>query len=820
MDTHDSLDATQAEQRWNDIAPLVASAQEAYHSSADPILTDDHYDRLVRELRQIESEFPELAEPDSPAARVGAPALFAPVDHLQRLYSLQDVFSVDDLRAWYEGNAAGLVCTAETKIDGLALNLRYEDGFLTLAATRGDGVTGEDVTANARTIAAIPQRLSGSAYPRLMEVRGEVFLPLEEFAAFNESLREKGAKEFANPRNAAAGSLRQKDSAVTATRPLSFIAHGLGALDGVDEATQRLLSTQEGVYEAFASWGIPVSPYNATVSSWQEVLAFVEKYADARYSLVHGIDGAVFKVNSRFEQDDLGATSRVPRWAVAYKYPPEEVETHLIDIQVQVGRTGRVTPYAVLRPVLVAGSTVARATLHNPAEVERKGLLVGDTVVVRKAGDIIPEIVGPVSALRDGTERRWRMPDRCPACGTDLAPAREGDVDIRCPNARSCPAQLAQRVGYIGSRGALDVEALGEETALWLTDPDRRRTDALLALIEGHSLTLEAEDGSTRKVSADLQFLTDRGVVDSDGAVLDSDVLIPEHVQAELGIPRPQEPVLSSEAGLFDLRAEDVRDVWIWQEIRSKGEPTGDFRHVRAAWTKPKWRRAAGGGREISAPSAPGKALAKILDELERAKGKELWRKIVALSIRHVGPTAAKAIAAAYGSLDAARAASVAELSNVEGVGQTIAESFLGWFAESWHAEIVERWAAAGVVFAEEREVVDVPQTLAGMTIVATGSLPGYTRESIKEVIEAHGGRAAGSVSKRTDVVVVGENAGSKAAKAEALGIAMLDAEAFEELLRTGRMRAGGETDGGEGAGDAGVDEATGADPAAGAGDL
>lgn len=779
-----------ARERRDEIAPLLERAQRAYHSGSEPILTDEHYDRLVHELRDIESAFPHLAAGDSPAQRVGAPAAagFAPVDHLERLYSLQDVFSIDDLRSWYEGNAEGRTCTAETKIDGLALNLRYERGRLTVAATRGDGVTGEDVTDNARTIDSIPERLGGEGVPELVEVRGEVFFPLDSFAAFNAAQREAGAKEFANPRNAAAGSLRQKDPRVTAARPLAFVAHGLGALSGAPEPTGERLATQRGTYEAFREWGLPVSPYTRLVETWEEVEAFVARYADARYTLVHGVDGAVFKIDSRAEQARLGSTSRVPRWAVAYKYPPEEVETRLLDIGVQVGRTGRVTPFAVMKPVLVAGSTVAQATLHNPSEVARKGVKIGDTVVVRKAGDIIPEVLGPVDALRDGTERDWRMPERCPSCGAPLAPAKEGDVDVRCPNTASCPAQLAQRIAYIGGRGALDVEALGDETALWLTDPDRRRPDALRALLEGGTLLVEAEDGRTRRIAADRAFFVERGVTDWDGAVIDSRALIPADVQRELGVPAPQTPVLSGEAGLFDLTADKARDVWIWQEVRAGGEPTGDFRCVRAAWTKPKWKKGPDGTMRIARPSEPGKTLVKMIGELEAAKSKELWRKIVALSIRHVGPAAAKAIAAAYGSLESAATASPEDLSELEGVGPVIADSFLTWFDVPWHRQIVETWAAAGVDFAEEREAAAVPQTLAGMTVVATGTLSGYTRQSVKEAIEAHGGSATGSVSKRTSLVLAGDKAGSKAAKARELGIPVIDEEQFAALLDTGEL--------------------------------
>ena len=785
----------EATSRWAEIALLLTEAQTAYHSGDTPKITDEHYDRLIHELRAMETAYPDLAVADSPTQVVGAPAEttgFATVTHLEQLYSLQDVFSLEDLQAWYNGVRvelpSGFEVTAETKIDGLALNLRYENGMLTVAGTRGDGVTGENVTANARTIGVIPERLEGEGWPAVMEVRGEVFFPLKEFAEFNAKLREGGQKEYANPRNAAAGSLRQKDPRATAARPLSFIAHGIGALEGVPELTVKRLSTQQGVYEAFKSWDLPVSPYTEVVSSWEEVETFIARHGEDRYELIHGIDGAVFKVNDRGLQARLGFTSRVPRWAVAYKYPPEEVETRLLDIRTQVGRTGRVTPFAVMEPVFVAGSTVAQATLHNPTEVARKGVLIGDIVILRKAGDVIPEVVGPVLTLRDGSERVWNMPEDCPSCGTPIAPAKEGDVDLRCPNTRSCPAQLTERVSHIGSRGALDIEALGDVTALWLTDPEAARGSALLALATGHALIIEDPvTGRDRKISLTHEKLVELGIVDEDGAILHHEEIIPALVQRELGIPEAQQPLLETEAGLFALRVEDVRDVWIWQEVRAKGELTGDYRRVRAAWTKPKWKYPRGGEPELTGPSQPGKAITKIVDELEKAKTKELWRKLVALSIRHVGPTAARALAARIPSLAALRAASVEELAEIEGVGSIIAESFSRWFEVDWHGEIVDRWETAGVVF-EDEVGEELPQTLAGMTIVATGSLEGYTRDSVKEAIVLRGGKAAGSVSKKTTAVVAGDNAGSKASKAADLGVPILDIEQFNELLRTGEL--------------------------------
>ena len=810
------LTVQQARERHGEIGPLIAQAQTAYHSGDSPTMTDEHYDRLIHELRDLEAAYPELASPTSPTLAVGAQAtstLFAPVTHLERLFSLQDVFSLDELRTWYEGVGAPPV-VAEEKIDGLAVNIRYEQGTMTIAATRGDGVTGEDVTANVRTIASIPWELDGVDYPDVMEVRGEVFIATDDFERMNEQVRAHNeqlrrenealkaagekpralAREFANPRNAAAGSLRQKDPKEAGKRPLSFIAHGIGALSGVDAQTAARLEKQSGVYECFEQWGIPVSTYRSKASSWSEIESFVAHIEKHRYDLAYGIDGVVLKVDDRALQEALGATSRVPRWAIAYKYPPEEVETRLLDIQVHVGRTGRVTPFAVMEPVTVQGSVVSRATLHNPDEVKNKGVLIGDMVILRKAGDVIPEVLGPVLSARDGSEHEWHMPTTCPSCGGEIRASKAGDVDLRCQNTRSCPAQLVARVAHIGSRGALDIEALGDETALWLTDPEHNRREALMALATGHRLFFEnsAYRGETEKeprwsaVQISRTQLEASGVVDEDGAIVDSETIIPLDMQQKLGIPELQLPILSSEAGLFSLTAEAVRDTRIWQEVREGGELTGDWRYVRAAWTMPDWK-VYKTKDNVAIPSKPGKTLELVLSELESAKGKELWRKIVALSIRHVGPVAARAIAARYGSLEAAREAGLEDLSQVEGVGDIIARSFLDWFEVDWHREIIERWTSEGVAFADEAgDKESVEQTLAGMTIVATGTLEGYTRDGIKEAIISHGGKAAGSVSKKTNFVVVGENAGSKATKAEALGVPMLSEDQFNELLRTG----------------------------------
>lgn len=772
--------------RWNELVRHIEAARDAYYDAVDAQspYSDAEYDSLYRELEDLEAAHPALALDSSPTRSVGGRATtdFAPARHHERMYSLQDVFSLDDLEEWAQRMCAetgaaddDLAMTAEVKVDGLAVALTYEHGLLTRAATRGDGTVGEDVTGNVRTIASVPLVLSGSAHPALVEVRGEVFFPVRAFTEFNEARRtanlereEQGLtplQVFANPRNAAAGSLRQKDPAVTALRPLDFVAHGIGAIT----AGADLPDEQQQWYSLLAGWGLPVSAYTEIVRGRAQREAFIARYAEHRHDLHHEIDGIVFKLDSRALQDELGYTSRVPRWAAAYKYPPEEVHTLLLDIDVQVGRTGRVTPFGIMEPVLVAGSTVARATLHNATEVARKGVRIGDTVVLRKAGDVIPEIVGPVLELRDGTERDFVMPSTCPSCGTALAPAKDGDVDLRCPNARSCPAQLTERVAHIGSRGALDVEGLGDEAAAALTQPDAGRLEALAALAAGRAL--ETERRRIRIPEAALEALP---ASEHFEAV--------ERVVADAGV-KVQSPVLTGEADLFDLRVEDLRDVVVYRPVTRRGVPTGDWRLARFFWSKETYTPQG----EVKKASAPGKNAVAMLAQLQAAKDRPLWRVLVALSVRHVGPTAARALATRFGSLAALRAASLEELSRTEGVGPTIAASWMEWLAVDWHSEILARWEAAGVRTADETGQEQRPaQTLAGLTVVVTGGLEGFTRDSAKEAIVSRGGRAAGSVSKRTSYVVVGEGAGSKEAKARDLGLTILDEEGFTRLLQGG----------------------------------
>ena len=674
----------------------IEQARLAYYERNESVIADAEYDALMRRLEELESAHPELQGQDSPTLSVGGrvASTFDPVTHAERMMSLDNVFDEEQFVSWYDRvvkDAAArprLLC--ELKIDGLAISLTYVNGILTQAATRGDGVVGEDVTANVKTIAGIPHELtatpSGPSVPALVEVRGEIFFPVEAFHQLNEQLAAADDKVFANPRNAASGSLRQKDASKTAGRPLRMLVHGIGAWAEVP------VTSQSEVYGLLAGWGLPVSTHFRVVDDPTAAIAFIREMGDARESVVHEIDGIVIKVDELAVQRELGSTSRAPRWAIAYKYPPEQVNTKLVDIRVSVGRTGRATPYAVVEPVKVAGSTVEFATLHNQDVVRAKGVLIGDTIVIRKAGDVIPEVLGPVLELRDGTERAFVMPTGCPECGAPLAPAAEGDIDLRCPNARSCPAQVRGRVEHIGSRGGLDIEGLGEVAAAALTNH-------------------------------------------LDGA----------------------NPPLETEAKLFALTLDDLMSV---DYFRNKdGEAS--------------------------------KNALELLANLEIAKTKPLWRLLVSLNIRHVGPVAARALADYFGSLDAMRTATSDELAAVDGVGTIIAESLSGWFATDWHRDIVDAWTSAGVQWTTPDHSgpgarLPVEGPCSGLTIVATGSLEGYTREGAEEAIIAAGGKPASSVSKKTDFVAAGPGAGSKLAKAEELGIPVLDAAGFTRLLTGG----------------------------------
>ncbi len=751
-----ALDEVSAQRRWKELVDLIEVDQRAYYEDDAPVSSDADYDARMRELAALEAAHPALASPESPTQRVGGRAVttFTPVQHVERMLSLDNAFSDEDLAAWatrvhrdLEVDPEAPICyLCEVKIDGLAIDLVYEKGRLVRAATRGDGVTGEDVTLNIRTIESVPKVLGGdpARHPDLLEVRGEVFMLVDQFAALNAAQVAAGKAPFANPRNAAAGSLRQKDPKVTASRPLRMYAHGLGALHW--QAGRPVeLARQSAAYELLVEWGIPVSGHNRVVDGMAAVREMIDHFGEHRHDIEHELDGIVVKVDELALQRRLGSTSRAPRWAIAYKYPPEEVNTTLLDIRVNVGRTGRVTPYGVMRPVLVAGSTVEMATLHNASEVERKGVLIGDTVVLRKAGDVIPEIVGPVVALRDGTERPFVMPTHCPECGTALAPAKEGDVDIRCPNQRSCPGQLRERIFHVASRGAFDIEALGWEAAIALTDPEYGRP--------------------------------------ADPAVYRPDGDIAAAPPAQL--PPRQTPVLTDEGGLFTLTPEALSAVRVWREIKRGGAATGLWEDRLYFWTKP----------TAAKPSVPHANTERLFTELAKATAQPLWRVLVGLSIRHVGPTAARALAQRFGSIEAVDAATQEELAATDGVGPTIAAAVKEWFGSpddpgNWRRRIVDAWAAAGVRMADERDENTV-RTLEGLTVVVTGSLEGFTRDGAKEAILSRGGKAAGSVSKKTDFVVVGENAGSKETKARELGRPILDEAGFVALLEGGPEAVG-----------------------------
>ena len=756
--------------RYHQLIQEVDDARVAYYDRDAPVLSDAEYDKLYRELEDFEAKYPQYRTADSPTTQVGGAAseAFAPVEHLQQMTSLDDVFSLEELAGWETRMAndtgrSDLDMLTEVKIDGLAVNLLYENGVLSRAATRGDGWVGEDVTANVQTISCIPHRLEGLV-PARVEIRGEVYFPTKDFESLNAERVRTGEAPFVNARNAAAGSLRQKDSKKTAERPLAMLAHGIGFVEAGDSGFTEP-DTLSGWFDCLKNWGMPVSPHTKLLRGREAIEKRIGELGAQRHSLEHEIDGVVVKVNDRAIQASLGTTSRAPRWAAAYKFPPEEVNTRLLDIRVQVGRTGRVTPYGVMERILVAGSHVSRATLHNASEVARKGVLIGDLVVLRKAGDVIPEIVAPVVAARDGSEYPFVMPQNCPSCGTKLAPQKEGDVDLRCPNQAGCPAQITERIAHLGARSALDIEGLGDEAALALTQPEANRDEVAAALAAGRTVFLENGTALRMEKTAELTH----------GELIGD---------AEALLPSVQKPVLSSESDVFSLEAERLRDVMVWKPVTKDGQETGDWMQVRYFWTKA-WKQKGNSGVYIPLESTPSKNTKMMLEQIEAAKERPLARILVALSIRHVGPTAASALAMTFPSMDLLMEASVEQLAQVDGVGQVIAQSLREWFDVDWHVEIVRAWQAAGVRMEDEvRE--DIEQTLEGLTVVVSGAMPGYTREGAKEAIIARGGKASGSVSKKTSLVIAGPGAGSKAAKAEALGVPVVDEKYFERVLKQG----------------------------------
>lgn len=709
-----------ARNKWLELVEQIEEARRQYYLLDSPTISDDEYDKAFRELEKLEEKYPELVTQDSPTQSVGGEAseLFEPVEHKVRMMSLEDVFDDEELEEWANRvkkttqNLPETIC--ELKVDGLALNLLYVDGKLTKVATRGDGRVGEDVTYNTQFISSIPRILKtkSSKIPNLIEVRGEIYFDLNDFDQLNNEVMDSGRTPFANPRNAAAGTIRQRvdkreeelalaknekkseqrieklkqefDRSISSLSRLKLVVHGIGALEGLE------FKTQSQAYELLGDLGLPVAATTKVTKDLNSVKKFIQEFGEKRRNLSHEIDGVVVKVNDLEIQKKLGATSRTPRWAVAYKYPPEVVRTKLLDIEVNVGRTGRVTPFAVMQPIKVAGSTVSMATLHNQQEIERKGVLIGDTVYLRKAGDVIPEIVGPVIELRTGAEKKFSMPAKCPECGTKLAPAKEADVDLRCSNARTCPAQLRERLFHVGSRGALDVEGLGAKSAAAL--------------------------------------LNDK--------------------------------ILKDEGDLFDLTAKDLEVSEYFTRAPAKNE-------TKRVLNK--------NGEEL-------------LSQLQTAKSRPLWRVLVALSIRHVGPTAAQALSREFKSIENIANAKIEKLSEVSGVGEVIGIAVKEWFSEDWHKEIVGKWARAGVRMKDDE--VTGPQPLKDLNFVITGSVPNYSRDGASNAVLERGGKVSGSVSKNTAMLIFGRADGSKYSKAVSLGIPRLDAENFEVLLNKGFQEA------------------------------
>ena len=707
--------------RWSELVEIIEEARRQYYVLDSPTISDDEYDKAFKELETLEQKYPELVTQDSPTQSVGGVAseLFEPVEHRVRMMSLEDVFDVEELEEWANRVSKSTSSLPETicelKVDGLALNLLYLDGKLSRVATRGDGRVGEDVTYNTQFIPTVPRALkatNGAKIPSVIEVRGEVYFDLKDFDSLNNEVMDLGRTPFANPRNAAAGTIRQRvdkreeelalaksekksDSRIEKLKSefnrstsslsrLKLVVHGIGALEGSE------FKTQAEAYKTLGNLGLPVASTTRVTKDLKSVISFIEEFGNKRRDLSHEIDGVVVKVNDINAQKNLGATSRTPRWAVAYKYPPEVVRTKLIDIEVNVGRTGRVTPFAVMEPIKVAGSTVSMATLHNQEEIIRKGVLIGDTVYLRKAGDVIPEIVGPVVELRNGSEKKFEMPSKCPECGTKLAPAKEGDVDLRCSNAQSCPAQLRERLFHVGSRGAMDIEGLGSKSAAAL--------------------------------------LNDK--------------------------------ILKDEGNLFELTAKDLEKSEYFTRAPGKGES----------------------GRPLN------KNGEELLSQLSAAKTRPLWRILVALSIRHVGPTAAQALAREFKSLENIANSPLEKLSEVNGVGEVIGIAVKEWFSEDWHKEIVGKWARAGVRIKDDE--VTGPQPLKDMNFVITGSVPNLSRDGAINAVLERGGKVSGSVSKNTTMLVYGRADGSKYSKAVSLGIPKLDAENFEVLLNKGFTEA------------------------------
>lgn len=656
--------------RINKLREQIDYHSYRYHVLDDPEVADAEYDQMMIELVRLEEEHPSLVTPDSPTQRVGAPVseLFAPVRHRSAMWSLDNAFTFDDLVAWGQrvkrilGAEADYYC--ELKVDGAAVNLVYVDGRLESGATRGDGMIGEDVTANIKTIAAIPLRLRGKKPPPLLEIRGEIFMPVGAFRKLNEELVEAEHRPFANPRNAAAGSLRQKDPRITAKRNLSIICHGLGAFEGVS------FTRHSEQMEFLKEVGLRVTPESKLIPDLEQVFKYCEDWQARRHDVAFEADGVVVKVDQIGQREELGYTSKSPRWAIAYKFPPEEKTTRLNAIQVNVGRTGAVTPFAVLEPVILGGARVVMATLHNADEIARKDIRIGDTVLVRRAGEVIPEVIAPVLTKRTGKEKKFKMPANCPICKTPLE-RPSGEKVWRCPN-ESCPSRGMRSIEHFAARGAMDIEGLGEKTVIELWD---------------------------------------RGLIGDVGDI-------------------------------YSLTREQL----------------------------------------LALPLFADKKADQLLDAIESSKSRGLARVLVGLGIRHVGPPTARALTEQFRTIDAIASAGEDELMAVEEIGAVVARAIREFFSSPRNKEVIEKLKAAGIKL-EEEKTRRATGSLSGTTFVLTGTLPTLSRDEAAAMIEAAGGKVASSVSKKTDYVLAGANPGSKLAKAEQLGVEIIDEETFRKLL-------------------------------------
>ena len=749
-----------AAKRVAELTDEINKHRAAYYGKDSVLISDAEYDALMRELELLEAEHPDLITGDSPTQTVGGEAstTFAPVQHLDRMWSLDNVFSPGEMAAWVAKTGNGpFLC--ELKIDGLAINLRYENGKLVSAATRGDGVVGEDVTANVLTIKSIPRELAGKGHPPVVEIRGEIFYAVADFAKLNEGLIAEGKAPFANPRNSASGSLRQKDPKVTASRPLRMLVHGIGAWQDAP------LKNQSELYALLKSWGLPTSERYRVVATAAEVQAYIDEFEAHRHDLEHEIDGVVVKVDELQEQRELGYTSRAPRWAIAYKYAPEQVHTKLLDIRVSVGRTGRATPYAVVEPVKVAGSVVEFATLHNQDVVKAKGVLIGDTIVLRKAGDVIPEILGPVIELRDGTERAFVMPKNCPDCGAPLRQESEGDIDLRCSNSSKCPSQVAAHLEYLAGRSSLNLDQLGRDMS-WAQIEEFAKSNSIdlpfelasyenFKIVHGEPSTDETKKSRPKDFEAKRTNFMKSGYLGEEASKRLAAVLL----QRDAGIV----------AELFSIKAQDLFE----------STAPGVLRKAPLAMK---------GIDQISYFAGeynPTISTAGIVFKLALARKSDFWRFLTALNIRLIGPENAKPLADHFKGIREVFVAPIDEVAAIPGVGQAAAQSLADWWARPNSANIVDSWIQSGVDPTSESIEIDFNGPLAGMNVLVTGTLKSFDREQVKKVIVQAGGKAASGPSGALTFAVIGEKAGaSKISKLQDLGIEMIDEEEFLNRLR------------------------------------